>query len=75
MILSELKEFMRENRTTNMFYLVTHFSMEPEPIRDMLELLIQKGQVKKVEKDSAHCASCNQCHPLMFEMYEWVELD
>ena len=73
MILSEVKDFIETNRVTSMFFLVTHFNMEPETVREMLQLLIDKGLVKRIEKESENCSKCNQCHPLMFEMYEWVE--
>jgi hypothetical protein len=53
--------------------LTAHFDMDADTLRDMLELLIRKGQVRKIQDADVHCGKCVQCHLLSGELYEWVE--
>ncbi len=73
MILSELKEYVREHHIVNMYDLVSHFDTDADTIRNMLNILIRKGQVRKVRDADIHCRKCVQCHMLAAELYEWIE--
>ncbi|KPJ68119.1 MAG: hypothetical protein AMJ43_01575 [Coxiella sp. DG_40] len=73
MILSELREYVREHHVVNMYDLVIHFDTDADTIRDMLNVLIRKGQVRKVQDSDVLCRKCVQCRLLAAELYEWVE--
>jgi hypothetical protein len=73
MILSDLRIYMRENRTVALIDLVNHFGMEADAIRGMLGKWISKGKVRKLSVDSACGTSCCKCDPTLTELYEWVE--
>ena len=73
MILSELKAYVREHHIVNMYDLVTHFDTDADTIRNMLNILIRKGLVRKVQDADIRCHMCVQCHMLAAELYEWVE--
>ena len=73
MTLSALKTYMQDNHVVSINDLTAHFDMDPDTLRDMLEILIRKGQVRKIHDADVHCGTCAQCHLLMAELYEWVE--
>ena len=73
MILADLKNYLREQHVVSLNDLVMHFDMDPDTIRNMLEVLIRKGQVRKIQETEVHCRKCAQCHMLASELYEWVE--
>ena len=72
MILSELKDYLAKTKVSSMFELQLHFNTDAEVLRDMLEHWIRKGKIKKTKR-SVKCGSCQQCNPLMTELYEWIE--
>lgn len=72
MILSEVKIYLQENHVTNMFNLIHHFKTDPETMRGMLGHWIRKGKIRKLEPSLNKCEKCQQCDPLIMEIYEWV---
>jgi DeoR/GlpR family transcriptional regulator of sugar metabolism len=73
MILSELREYVHEHHVVNMYDLVTYFDTDADTIRDMLNVLIRKGQVRKVQDSDVLCRKCVHCRLLAAELYEWVD--
>jgi putative ferrous iron transport protein C len=73
MTLSALKTYVQENHVVSMNDLTAHFDMDADTLRDMLEILIRKNQVRKIQDADVHCGKCAQCHLLNAELYEWVE--
>ena len=73
MILSELRNYLREQHRVAMVDLVNHFQMDADAIRGMLGKWINKGKVRKLSVDSACGTSCCKCDPALTELYEWIE--
>ena len=73
MILAEIKEYLETNKTSSMIELMMHFNTDPDTLREMLEHWIRKDKIRKTKK-SVQCGNnCQQCNPLMTEIYEWIE--
>ena len=73
MILSELRSYMKENKTVTLNELVVHFDMDADALRGMLGKWISKGKVKQLPVGSACGTSCCKCDPTLTELYQWEE--
>jgi hypothetical protein len=73
MILSDLRQYLKQHSTVALIDLVNHFHVDAEALRGMLSRWISKGNVRKVSKDGACGTSCCKCDPALTELYEWVE--
>lgn len=73
MTLSALKTYVQDHHVVSINDLTAHFDMDADTLRDMLEILIRKGQVRKIQDADVHCGKCAQCYMLSSELYEWVE--
>lgn len=73
MILSELKEYLIEHKVVSMHDLTLHFDTDAETLREMLEIWIRKGKVRKVQEAETKCQKCAQCSLIANEFYEWLE--
>lgn len=72
MILSELKHYLAERRRAPMSDLVSRFEVEPDALRGMLQHLLRKGRVRRL--DTGGCGPCGGCCATPApEIYEWVE--
>lgn len=74
MILTKIKQHLKNERLVSLFDLATRFNLEPEIIREMLRLFIRKGNLREQKKTSRCGTKCAKCHPAMTEMYEWVDV-
>lgn len=74
MILLKIKDYLKSQRLVSLFDLTTRFNVDPEIIRQMLKVLINKGNLRQQQKTSQCGTKCAKCHPSMTEMYEWVEV-
>ena len=72
MLLQRLKLYLRQRRIVSLFDLKHEFGADSDVLRDMLQLWIQKGQVRTVQKTESCGSRCTKCDPLFTEMYEWV---
>ena len=72
MILSELRDYLKQNRRVHLTDLSNHFDTDPSAIQGMLEKWIGKGRVRKVPVSSACGTGCSKCYPAHIQVYEWV---
>jgi len=72
MILTELKTYLANTKVANLFDLSKRFDLNPEIVKDMLGVWINKGKVRKVPKCTGCAVKCVSCNPLLTEIYEWV---
>ncbi|MCQ8103902.1 FeoC-like transcriptional regulator [Methylomonas sp. SURF-2] len=73
MILSDLRNYLRDKRRVTLNDLVLHFHVDANALRGMLAKWISKGKVR-VSPTSGNCGSgCCKCDPLLTEIYEWVD--
>lgn len=73
MILSELRDFLKEKHRASLNDLVVHFDADADALRGMLDKWIHKGKVQRSLAESACGTSCCKCDPLLTEIYEWVD--
>jgi len=73
MILSELRDYLRERRRVALADLVNHFDSDADAIRGMLGKLIRKGRLRKLTVSDSCGSSCCKCDPLQTELYEWLD--
>jgi NAD-dependent dihydropyrimidine dehydrogenase PreA subunit len=73
----ELKEFIQERKMVTIYDLAFRFEAELDVLRDMLDLLIEKGIISKRQTSSEDkCTSCRSCSSSCspsIEIYEWVD--
>jgi putative ferrous iron transport protein C len=73
MILSDLKNYLKEHKRVALVDLANRFSMEPDALRGMLGKWINKGKVRKLDSGTRCGDGCCQCDPAQIELYEWVD--
>jgi putative ferrous iron transport protein C len=72
--LTELKQFFQANKVTTLNELAMHFDTNSNAIRDMLEIWIKKGKLRKVEDTAlGGCGKCYTCKMIEDEIYEWLD--
>ncbi|OOZ40356.1 FeoC-like transcriptional regulator [Solemya elarraichensis gill symbiont] len=71
MILSEVREYVKERGRVTLADIVLHFDSDPESVRPMLEIWIKKGKIRKEMLTSACGSSCNACDTATTEIYTW----
>jgi len=71
MLVRELKDYMAEHRTVPVKDLVIRFQSDPEAIRAMMALLINKGRVRRLDEEQ-NCDGCRKCPAYETETYQWL---
>jgi hypothetical protein len=72
-ILSDLRDYLREQHRVALADLIIHFNMDADALRGMLDKWISKGKVRKLPLNTSCGTSCCQCDAALTEIYEWVE--
>lgn len=72
MILSQIKQYLRERRAATLEELARHFQTEPATMRDMLEHWIRKGSIRQKMERAGCCQRCRLCEETPIEVYEWI---
>ena len=73
MILSELRDYLRQKRRVALQDLMRHFDIEADALRGMLQQWIRKGKVRQIQPNSACGSSCCKCDASLIEFYEWLD--
>jgi putative ferrous iron transport protein C len=73
MILSDVRDYLKERKRIALKDLVDRFNMDEDALRGMLGKWISKGNVRKLPLGTACGSGCCQCDPALTELYEWVE--
>ena len=71
MILSDIRNYLRERGQASLSDVALHFDSEPDAVRGMLDIWVRKGRLLKLDGGSA-CGGCNQCDAAANEIYHWV---
>ena len=74
MILSDIRNYLRQRGQASLSDIALHFDSDPDAIRGMLDTWVRKGRVVKLDGGSA-CGGCNQCDAAANEVYQWVSAD
>jgi len=73
MILSELREYLKQKKTVTLNELVIHFDMDADALRGMLSKWISKGKVRQLPVGPECGTGCCKCDPTLTELYEWMD--
>ena len=73
MILSEIRDYLKERSQASLQDLALHFDADPEALRGMLAHWIRKGQVSRRSAAASCGSSCTQCDPASVELYVWED--
>jgi hypothetical protein len=71
MILSDIRNYLRERGQASLSDVALHFDSEPDAVRGMLDIWVRKGRLLKLD-GGGNCGGCNQCDPAANEVYQWV---
>ncbi len=73
MILSEVRDYLKERGQATLLDVALHFDIDPETARGMLDVWVRKGRIHQ-ERATASCgSSCSQCDTAATEIYVWGE--
>lgn len=73
MILSDLRHYLKARKSVALRDVMLHFDIDAEALRGMLQMLITKGYVRKINANEACGTSCCKCDSTLTEIYEWIE--
>lgn len=71
MILIELQDHLRSERRASLAQLSARFGVEPAALRGMLDRLVAKGRVRRLERP-LRCSGCKVCPDEALDFYEWA---
>lgn len=72
MILSDLRDYLKQQHTVALADLVNHFNIDADALRGMLNKWISKGYVRALPLESGCGTSCCKCDPTLTELYQWI---
>ncbi|WP_083240255.1 FeoC-like transcriptional regulator [Methyloceanibacter methanicus] len=77
-MLLDLKNYLEAHNPASIGDLATHYSIEPDALRGMLDHWIRKGKVKRLElgctcKSCSQGGTCGSCCSTSFEIYQWLD--
>ncbi|HIG65974.1 MAG TPA: sugar metabolism transcriptional regulator [Methyloprofundus sp.] len=73
MILSELRDYLKQQHRLSLLEMANHFDIEADALRGMLRKWVSKGKVKQLDLGASCGTGCCKCDPAMTELYEWVD--
>ena len=71
MLLSHIKQYLRERQAATLEELALHFDTDQEAMRGMLDHWIRKGHARK-QMETVCCKGCSHCETPRIEVYEWI---
>jgi hypothetical protein len=82
-MLADLRDYLARRQVASVRDLALHFDAAPDAMRDMLDVWLRKGRVRRVDPttvaapgcSSGACATCSRCADLATEaeLYAWVD--
>lgn len=73
MILPAIRRYLQQRGQASLADIATHFDIDPEALRGMLEVWMRKGKVQKSRATASCGGSCRQCPSVATEIYSWTE--
>jgi hypothetical protein len=71
MILSELKQYIKNRQQVSLTDIANHFDVEPEAVRGMLQFWINKGKINQQLSGPGCGGGCHCDYKGSNEIYEW----
>lgn len=75
MILSDVRHYIKTQRSVTLRDLIHHFDVDAEALRGMLALLVTKGKITQKSATKECGTSCCKCDSTLIEIYEWREAE
>lgn len=72
MILSDLRNYLKEQKRVALKDLENRFNIDADALRGMLGTWVNKGYVRKLPEGTSCSSGCCKCDPALTELYEWV---
>ena len=73
MILSELRDYIRQRQSVPLSDIINHFDIDENTARQMLAVWLNKGKVLKQLATTSCGTSCNKCASANTEYYFWAD--
>lgn len=73
MILSEIRDYVRKRRQASLADIALHFDADPDAVRGMLQVWVDKGKLHRQMATASCGGSCTQCDPASTEIYVWSD--
>ena len=70
-MLGDIRAYLQERGQAPLSDIARHLDVTPEVARDMLELWIRKGKVRRMLATPSCGTGCSQCDPAATEIYVW----
>jgi hypothetical protein len=71
MILADIGRYVQERRQVTLNEIARHFDAQPDAVRGMLDVWINKGRISRQLVTTACGSTCQQCDVASIEMYTW----
>ena len=72
MDLLKIKQYLRERKLVPLQDVATHFRVDVEAIRPLLDVWVNKGKAKRHANNLGCQKGCCKCDPASIETYEWL---
>ena len=72
MILVEVRDYLARRGRAPLADLTARFDVDADAARAMLEHLIRKGRVRRIDAGDNACGGCCGCAEKLPEVYEWT---
>ena len=73
MILSDLRDYLKQRPSVALVDLVNHFNCDADALRGMMQRWFNKGNLRKLSNDKACGTTCCKCDPNLTEIYQWID--
>ena len=73
MILSDIRDYLKERGQCTLSDIALHFDTDADAIRGMLDIWIKKGKIERHAATDSCGTSCQSCDPAAIEVYSWCE--
>jgi putative ferrous iron transport protein C len=73
MILAKVRDYLAQRGRAPLTDLAARFDVDADAARSMLEHLIRKGRVRRINAGDGACGGCCGCADKLPEVYEWVD--
>ncbi len=74
-MLKDIETFIRERKRVCLADLTARFSIAAPALVPMLQLLENRGRIRRVPVSDRDCGGCGQCDPQLLSMWEWAGVD
>lgn len=73
MIVTEVRDYLKQRGTAPLRDMALTFDMEQDALRPIIEQWVAKGKVRKLPPGTACAGGCNSCAPETIEIYQWID--